>query len=115
MATAFPLSTYPLSDRTQLNDDEPIIRDLLDDGSFRIRYLGFSSHQIARCTFRPMSKQLADTFMRYLRSNRATEFDLTLDFVSPTITITGYIWSEPRKSSSDGLDTVTFDFRGTVA
>ena len=56
MATPFPQSTYTISDRTQFNDDHVVSRDLLDDGSMRLRVLGDSSYQIIRCVFEHMTE-----------------------------------------------------------
>lgn len=115
MATPFPQSTYTISDRTQFNDDHVVARDLLDDGSMRLRVLGDSSYQIIRCVFEHMTESSADTFIKYLRSNKTTEFDMTFAFNSPSSVYRGYIWSDPRDSVTDGvLHTVSFDFRGAI-
>ena len=115
MATAFPLTTYPLSDRTQFNAEHIVARDVLDDGEMRIRVLGASTFVIIRCVFSPMSKATSDVFEAYLITNRSTEFTMVLSDASPTVaTHQGYIWSDPTVSVSNGLYTWSFDFRAKV-
>jgi hypothetical protein len=115
MATAFPLTTYPLSDRTQFNAEHVVARDVLDDGEMRLRVLGASTYCTIRCVFSPMTKATSDTFEAYLITNRATEFTMVLTDASPTVaTHQGYIWSDPTVSVSNGLYTWSFDFRGKI-
>jgi hypothetical protein len=115
MAIAFPLSTYPLSDRTQINDEHTVARDVLDDGTMRIRVLGDSTFRTVRCVFNYLTESESSTFEQYLITNRATEFTMVLDSQSPTTTYQGYIWSNPSVSVRDGnLYTWQFDFRGKV-
>jgi len=120
MATTFPLSTYPLRETSVMSDDPVMARDILDDGEMRIRQLGASNFSTIRCVFNPISTDTKITFQAYLRANRATEFDMTIDTpspASPTVTTTvyrGYIWSSPTYQMQDGLYTVSFDFRGKV-
>lgn len=114
MATTFPLSTYALRDTSNMQDDFVTSRDALDDGNMRIRVLGTDTFHTVRCVFCPMSEATKVTFEAYLRANRATEFDMVIDTSSPTVTYTGYIWSDPQYSQSNGLYTVSFDFRGKV-
>ena len=120
MATTFPLSTYPLRESSVMSDDPVMARDILDDGEMRIRQLGASNFATIRCVFNPISTDTKITFQAYLRANRATEFDMTIDTpspASPTIAAKiyrGYIWSNPTYQMQDGLYTVSFDFRGKV-
>jgi len=114
MATAFPTSTYPLRDTTRMQDDYVTMRDRLDDGNPRIRVLGTSIFHEIRCVFNPMSEADKVTFQAYLQTNKATEFTITTDTSSPTVTYQGYIWSDPSFSKDSGLYTVSFDFRGKV-
>ena len=115
MATTFPLSTYPLSDKTRMDDDHVVARDRLDDGSMRIRVLGSDTFRIIRCVFEHLTEAQASTFEAYLITNRATEFDMVIDSQSPITTYQGYIWSDPRISVTSGfLYTFQFDFRGKV-
>ncbi len=120
MATTFPLSTYPLRDSSVMEDDQVISRDVLDDGEMRIRQLGGSNFATIRCVFTPISVDTKITFQAYLRANRTTEFDMTIDTPSassPTVVAKiyrGYLWSDPRYQKQDGLYTVSFDFRGKV-
>lgn len=115
MATSFPLSTYPLSDRTQVNEDHVISRDLLDDGEMRVRVLGGSTFRTIRCVFQYLTEAQSSTFEAYLIANRATEFTMVIDSQSPVTTYQGYIWSDPALSVSEGiLYTWSFDFRGKV-
>jgi hypothetical protein len=114
MATAFPTSTYPLRDTTRMGDDLVTMRDRLDDGNMRIRVLGTDVFHDISCVFSPMSEASKVTFQAYLQANRATEFTITLDSSSPTVTYQGYIWSDPRYAKDSGLYTVSFDFRGKV-
>ena len=114
MATVFPVSTYPLRDSTRMQDDFITARDVLDDGNMRIRVLGGDTFQTVRCVFNPMPIASKVTFEAYLRTNRATEFDLVTDSSSPTVTYRGYIWGDPSYNQDDGLYTVSFEFRGKV-
>ena len=120
MATTFPLSTYPLRESSVMTDDAVMARDILDDGEMRIRQLGASNFATIRCVFNPISVNTKMTFQAYLRLNRATEFDMTVETPaasSPTIATKiyrGYIWSDPTYQKQDGLYTVSFDFRGKV-
>jgi len=117
MATAFPLSTYGgLSDKTRMVDELITMRDALDDGTPRIRVLGGSTYRVIRCVFEHISEQIASDLEQYLITNRATEFSMSIDTASPATTYTGYIWTDPQVSVSNGfLYTVTFDFRGEVS
>ena len=114
MATEFPLSTYPLRDSSRMQDDLVTSRDRLDDGNMRIRVLGTDTFHTIRCVFAPMGESTKVTFEAYLRTNKATEFDIVTDSSSPTVTYRGYMWSDPSYSQSNGLYTVSFDFRGKV-
>jgi len=115
MATTFPLSTYQLSDRSRFTDEQTVAQDLMSDGSMKVRVLGSSTYRTINCVFEYLDSTTFQTFMSYLRTNRVTEFDMTIAFSSPQETITGYIWSEPRVTVSEGkLYTVDFDFRGAV-
>ena len=115
MATTFPISTYPLEQATRMEDDDPVVLDVLDDGEMRLRVLGASSFHLVRCAFTPMSPQTKDTFAAYVRANRATEFDLSTDSTSPAIIYRGYIVpSSVRYNPSSGYYSVTMDFRGKV-
>jgi len=115
MATTFPVSTYPLEEATRMEDDDPVMLDVLDDGEMRLRVLGTSSYQRIRCSFTPMTPQQKDTFAAYIRTNRAVEFDLTTDSTSPTILYRGYIVpATARYNPRSGYYSVTMDFRGKV-
>jgi hypothetical protein len=120
MATTFPLSNYRLRQSSVMSDDPVMARDILDDGEMRIRQLGASNFSTIRCVFNPISTDTKITFQDYLRTNRATEFDMTIDTPSPSSpTIVakiyrGYIWSSPTYQKQDGLYTVSFEFRGKV-
>lgn len=116
MATTFPLSTYALSDRSRFIDDHTVARDMMSDGSMKVRVLGSSNYRTINCVFEYLDTTTFQTFMSYLRTNRVTEFDLTISFASPAETLTGYIWSDPRVTPAYGrLYTVDFDFRGVVS
>lgn len=110
MAIPFPLSTYPLSDRTQFNAEHIVARDVLDDGEMRVRVLGGSAFSTIRCVFNPLDQSTSDTFGAYLVTNRATEYTMVIN----SITHQGYIWSDPAVSISNGLYTWAFDFRAKV-
>ncbi len=110
MATAFPVSTYTLSDRTQFSAEHIVARDVLDDGEMRMRVLGGTTFSTIRCVFNPMSQATSDTFGAYLSTNRATEFTMLIG----STTHIGYIWSDPALSVSNGLYTWSFDFRAKV-
>lgn len=115
MPTTFPLSTYPLSDKTRMDDSQTVARDVLDDGTMRVRVLGSDNFRTIRCVFEHLSASQASTFEAYLNANRATEFDMVIDSESPITTYQGYIWSDPSVSVSHGrLYTFRFDFRGKV-
>jgi len=115
MATTFPVSTYPLEEATRMEDDDPVMLDVLDDGEMRMRVLGNSSFHRVRLAFTPMTPQQKDTFATYIRTNRATEFDLTTDSTSPAILYRGYIVpSSTRYNPDNGYYRVTMDFRGKV-
>lgn len=115
MATAFPLSTYPLSDRTRLLDQHNVRRDVMDDGSMYIRQMSAESFKVIRCVFNPLDESTARTFWDYLITNKATEFTMSFSFQSPQQTYQGYIWSDPSDSVSQGtLHTISFDFRGEI-
>lgn len=116
MATAFDLTTYPLSDRTQFFSDHTVVRDILDDGNMRMRVLGGDSFRLIRCVFQPMSEAASTAFEAYLITNRATEFTMTFTFGSPQDVYTGYIWGEPALTITDGtLHYWSFDFRGKAS
>lgn len=115
MATTFDLTTYPLSDRSRFVDDHTVARDLLDDGTMRIRVLGASTFRIIRCVFEHLTEADAATFEAYLITNRATLFDMVFPFDSPVTTYQGYIWSTPQNTVTNGtFHVVSFDFRGVV-
>lgn len=111
MATTFPLSTYPLEDRSTFVDEYRVSRDVLDDGSMSLAVLGDTHYRLVRCVFSPLTAATSATFETYLQTNRSTEFDL----VYQGITYTGYIWSDIRTEPLEGaLTRVSFDFRGEV-
>lgn len=116
MATTFPLSTYTISDRSRFIDDHTVARDIMSDGSMKVRVLGASTYRTINCVFEYLDSTTYQTFISYLRANRTTEFDMTIAFSSPQETITGYIFTDPRTTPSNGdLYTVDFDFRGAVS
>lgn len=113
MPTTFPLSTYPLDSTTGLEDEHTVERDLMDDGEMAVRVLGASTYRIFTCVFTPMSVQTAKTFADYLRTNRATEFDIITAYTSPVTTYRGYIWSNIEEDNTEGnLSVFSFAFRG---
>ena len=115
MATVFPLTTYPLSDRTRTDEDPGVARDRLDDGEMRVRVLGSSTYRQIRCVFGYMTETESTTFEAYLITNRATEFTMVIDSQSPVTTYQGYIWSNPAVTVTEGgLYTWSFNFRGKV-
>lgn len=115
MATTFPLSTYPLSDKTRMSDDHTVARDLLDDGTMRVRVLGGSTYRLIRCVFENLTESQASTLEDYLITNRVTEFDMVLDSESPITTYQGYLWGDPQITVAHGvLHSVRVDFRGEV-
>ena len=116
MATAFDLTTYPLGDRTRFVSDKTVMRDILDDGNMRLRVLGGDTFRLIRCVFQPMTEANSAAFENYLITNRATEFTMTFAFGSPEDVYTGYIFSDPQVTVSNGfLHTWTFDFRGKAS
>jgi len=113
MATTFPLSTYPLSATTGMEDDYAVERDIMDDGEMAVRVMGASTYREFKCVFQPMSLQTSKTFTDYLRTNRATEFDIVTAWSSPQTTYRGYIWSNTQVDASEGnLVIPSFTFRG---
>lgn len=115
MATTFPLSTYPLSDKTRVSDDQVVSRESMDDGFPRIRVLGSNTFRVISCVFENFTEAQASAFEDYLNTNRSTEFDIVLDSQSPTTTYRGYIWTDPRATVTQGVWwNYTFDFRGQV-
>lgn len=116
MATAFNLSTYPLSDQTTLINEKNVMRDILDDGNMRIRVLGGDTFRNISCVFQLMSEATSAAFENYLITNRATEFTMTFTFGSPQDVYTGYIWSEPSVAVIDGIwHQWSFVFRGKAS
>lgn len=117
MATAFDLTTYPLSDRTSFINDKTVMRDILDDGNMRIRVLGGDTFRTINCIFKHMSEATSAAFEAYLITNRATEFTMTMPWSSSPIDIyTGYIFSDPSVTVVDGIWHVwSFQFRGKVS
>jgi hypothetical protein len=115
MATAFPIATYPLGGRTRFVDDHTIKRDVLDDGTMRVRVVGASTYRTISCSFEFISETVSAALEAYLITNRATEFDIPLEFGSPLTTYRGYFWSNATTSVTNGqLHTVTIQFRGAV-
>lgn len=109
MPTTFPLSTYPLDDRTRFKDDHIVKRDKMDDGSLYVRVVGSGTDRLIRCVFSPMYSDDAETFAEYLRTNRTTDFDL----IYKSVTYRGYIWSDIDIDPFDGdCSMVSFDFCG---
>jgi len=116
MATTFPLSTYALSDRTRINYDNTVARDLLHDGTINVRVLGDSSYATVNCVFEYLSGSTADSLLSYVQTNRVTEFDLVITYASPVVKVTGYIMTDPVVTVSNGqLYTITFDLRGSLS
>lgn len=111
-AIEFPLTTYPLSDKTNFRDDHTIARDLLDDGEMRIRVIGTDTYDTLRLVFAPLDDVAAAALQAYLRTNRVTEFYITYQ----SATYTGYLWSEVRARPFDAiLSTISVAFRGKVS
>jgi len=116
MATAFDLTTYPLDDQTRFQSDKTVMRDILDDGNMRIRVLGDDTFRTISCVFQLMSESSSAAFENYLITNRATEFTMTFGFGSPQDVYTGYIWSAPQVTVTEGVwHTWAFDFRGKAS
>ena len=116
MATTFPLSTYPLSDRTRISEDHTVLRDLLDDGTMRVRVVGSSSFAVLSLVWEYLDGSTCDALLSYIKTNRVTEFDITVAYSSPVVTYTGYFWDDPQVTPSQGkLYTVTATFRGSSA
>lgn len=117
MATAFDLTTYPLSDATRFINEKNVMRDILDDGNMRIRVLGADSFRTINCVFKHMTEATSAAFEAYLITNRATEFTMTMPWsVSPIDVYTGYIFSDPQMVVVDGfLHVWSFTFRGSVS
>ena len=116
MATAFDLTTYPLSDQTTFLNEKNVVRDVLDDGNMRLRVLGGDSFRSITCVFQLMSEATSAAFENYLITNRATEFTMTFAFGSPQDVYTGYIWSEPNVTVIDGVwHQWTLTFRGKAS
>lgn len=116
MATTFPVSTYPLSDRTRILPQQNIARDMLDDGTPRVRQLSATNHCMVNCVFEYVSGATADALLTYLNTNKTTEFALVIPFSSPVVTVTGYLWSDPDVSVSNGkLYTIQVNLYGTYA
>jgi hypothetical protein len=109
----FDLTTYPLSDRTRMDDILTVARDVMDDGTLGVRVLGDDTWRVIGCEFEPMSESTSAAFSSYLITNRATELDMVFTFGSPLETYRGYIWSAPRFTIKEGIYHIwRFDFRG---
>lgn len=118
MATTFPVSTYPLNDRTRITGAKPVKRDIMDDGTPRFRSLGDGNYRMLRIVFNPLTEQEMQDLLDYLNTNKATEFDVAMPFGSPIQNYTGYFWNEPNVSTYQGSAkdfTVSVDFYGSVA
>lgn len=116
MATTFPVSTYPLSDRTRILPQQNIARDMLDDGTPRVRQFSATNHCTVNCVFEYVTGDTVDALLAYLNTNKTTEFDLVIPFSSPVVTVTGYLWSDPDVTVTEGkLYTVSVDIYGTYA
>ena len=111
MPTAFDVTTYPLSADTKAPRGATIARDILDDGSPRIRVLG-GEFATVELFFNPMDSVKAQSFEAYISANYATEFDITIRGT----TYRGYIWSDLSDDASKGSNAVMYqlDFRGKV-
>lgn len=116
MATTFPTSTYQLSDRTRIRKQQNVARDMLDDGTPRVRQFSATNHCMVNCVWEYLDGATADALLTYLNTNKVTEFDLVIPFSSPVVTVTGYLWSDADVTVSNGkLYTVTVDLYGTYA
>lgn len=111
----FDLTTYPLSNRTRMQADHVVQRDLMDDGTMGVRVLGGSTFRLIACEFQPMTEATSAAFASYLITNRATELDMVFTFGSPLETYRGYIWSDPTFTPASGkLHVWRFNFRGKL-
>jgi len=110
MATTFPLSTYELDgNETTFLDGLNVERDIMDDGTPRVRVMGADVFRTINCVFPGLSETSVATFEAYIATNRATEFDMVIN----GNTYRGYIWSAVRTGVSDGiLHKRSFDFYG---
>lgn len=113
MATAFPLATYPLSDKTRTMADYVVSRKRLDDGEPKIRVLGTSTFTLIKCVFENLTEAQSVALENYLITNLATEFTMVVSDLSGANTYQGYFWSDPEDRARDGAwHTVKIDFRG---
>lgn len=108
MATTFDVTSYPLDAATRFSHQPRVARDVLDDGSPRVRVLGDDYAEID-LVFEPMDSSTAQAFEGYIYTNIATEFDIT----HRGATYRGYLWSDLQTDESLGRLTVfTIRFRG---
>jgi hypothetical protein len=111
MATTFDLTSYPLSSDTKVQSQPPIVRDVMDDGSPRIRVMG-NEHATIQLFFNPMDASTAQAFEDYISVNFATEFDIDVN----NQTYRGYLWSQLYIVPAHGPRSIAYqiDFYGRV-
>lgn len=110
MATTFPVSTYPLIQDAGAADHDAqiVIRDIMDDGSPRVRVMGSDTWVERPMAFIPMSADDAALLVDYLTANAGTLFSVT--YMSGTWE--GYLWSDPKTNMKSGKWFVTTSFYG---
>lgn len=110
MATTFNLTTYPLDDSTSFRDIDGTRLTVFDDETVALQDTGNEAREI-RCKFSPMSAADGQTLVAYLRTNKATEFDIVIE----GITYRGYFYGPRDIKNFDGdFVTVSARFRGVA-
>jgi len=94
--TVFDFNTYPITDDFTVSHSGVVTREIMDDGTPRVRVLGGSGYRTTRLTFQPMLAATSDALLAFIAANRATSIDFG-DYG------TGYFWSDPTETAAGGL------------
>ena len=95
MATAWPVATYPLADKTAFRFQGNTSLDYMTDGTVRLREVTSTVPASISVRLAPLGDTESEAFENYVWANIATEFEFTLSGA----TYTGYIDSRTLRHS----------------
>lgn len=112
MATTFDVTTYPLETSSRFKPELGTTLDRMSDGTVKLRQTTSIKPAKVTCVFTPQNAASSATFLAYLETNAATEFDI----VHNGRTYRGYIDGKSIEPTvTDGiLHWWTFDLLGRL-
>lgn len=108
MATTFPVNTYPLLSRADADIGLGVVRDLMQDGSPRLRQVNLAGYTTITLEFAPLREADAKSLIAYIRTHATDEMEVAVG----SVVYVGYFWGDIEQRVLGSMHWLSIEFYG---